>query len=81
MAIKEWLRLKDGAMVSLERALVAFDMFVLHGRKGDFNEVCVQDSVAYEGSFTHRKRYQLSSIGSRNKFAANLKTLKKDRHG
>lgn len=40
MAIKEWLGLKDGALVSLERALVAFDMFVLHGRKGDFDEVC-----------------------------------------
>ncbi len=43
MAIREWLKLKDGALVSLERALVAFDMFVLHGRKGDFNEVRVQD--------------------------------------
>ena len=39
MAIKEWVRIKDGEEVSLEKALTAFDMFVLHGRKGDFDEV------------------------------------------
>lgn len=46
MAIREWVRLKDGESVSLERALVAFDMFVLHGRKGDFDEVCSKDQKA-----------------------------------
>lgn len=39
MAIKEWVKLKDGGPVPLERALAAFDMFVLHGRKGDFDEI------------------------------------------
>ncbi len=46
MAIKEWVRLKDGESVSLERALVAFDMFVLHGRQGDFDEVCSEHEMA-----------------------------------
>ena len=40
MAIKEWIKLKEGQPVPLERAIAAFDMFVLHGRKGDFNDVC-----------------------------------------
>jgi len=39
MAIKEWADLADRAEVSLERALAAFDMFVLHDREGDFDEV------------------------------------------
>ncbi len=39
MAIKEWVKLNDGQATSLERALAAFDMFVLERRKGDFNEV------------------------------------------
>ena len=39
MAITEWMKLKNGEAVPLERALAAFDLFVLHGRKGDFNEV------------------------------------------
>ena len=43
MAIKEWVKLKDGQAVPLERALAAFDLFVLHGRKGDFDEVRSKD--------------------------------------
>ena len=39
MAVKEWVKLKNGQGTSLERALGAFDMFVLERRKGDFNEV------------------------------------------
>lgn len=39
MAIREWAKLKDGERVPLERVLIAFDMFVLHGRKGDLDEV------------------------------------------
>ncbi|KAL8705547.1 MAG: hypothetical protein Q9201_001364 [Fulgogasparrea decipioides] len=39
MAIEEWVKLRDGQSVSLERALAAFDQFVLHGREGDFDEV------------------------------------------
>ncbi len=46
MAIKEWVKLNDGQATSLERALAAFDMFVLERRKGDFNEVhlCMERS-------------------------------------
>ena len=39
MAIKEWVKLNNDQSTSLERALAAFDMFVLEKRKGDFNEV------------------------------------------
>ena len=39
MAINEWVKLNNGQGTSLERALAAFDMFVLERRKGDFNEV------------------------------------------
>ena len=39
MAINEWAKLRDGESVSLERALVAFDLFVLHDKEGDFDEV------------------------------------------
>ena len=43
MAIREWAKLKDGDVVPLERALAAFDMFVLHERDGGFDDVCTQD--------------------------------------
>lgn len=39
MAIEEWVKLKDGQSVPLERALAAFDMLVLHEREGDFDDV------------------------------------------
>ena len=41
MAVKEWLKLMDARSTSLERALAAYDMFVLHDRDGDFDDVCV----------------------------------------
>lgn len=43
MGIREWARLNDGDVVPLERALAAFDMFVLHERDGDFHDVCTQE--------------------------------------
>lgn len=39
MAVEEWAKLKDSDSVSLERALAAYDMFVLHDRDGDFDDV------------------------------------------
>ena len=60
MAIKEWVRLKDGETVPLERALAAFDMFVLHGRKGDFDEVYCSRYVPHIKSFADQNRYALS---------------------
>ncbi|KAA6409060.1 MAG: hypothetical protein FRX48_07404 [Lasallia pustulata] len=38
MAVEEWAKLKDSDSVSLERALAAYDMFVLHDRDGDFDD-------------------------------------------
>ncbi|KAL8785936.1 MAG: hypothetical protein Q9213_003085 [Squamulea squamosa] len=46
-AIEEWVKLGEGQPVSLERALAAFDQFVLHERKGDFEEISARlDNVA-----------------------------------
>jgi hypothetical protein len=39
MAVPEWDKLRDGEHVGLERALGAYDMFVLHDREGDFDDV------------------------------------------
>ena len=39
MAIREWAKLKEGQPIPLERALAAFDQFVLHDRVGDLGEV------------------------------------------
>lgn len=43
MAIKEWAKINNGGVVPLERALAAFDMFVLHDRDGDFQDVCTSE--------------------------------------
>lgn len=49
MAISEWAKLKDGDVVPLERALAAFDMFVLHERDGDFHDVATRlDRIAQQ---------------------------------
>ncbi|KAI9871733.1 MAG: hypothetical protein M1830_002521 [Pleopsidium flavum] len=39
LAIKEWSKFKVGESVTLERALAAYDMFVLHDREGDFSYI------------------------------------------
>ena len=39
MAIQEWAKLKDGVSVSLERALTAYNLLVLHDREEDFDDV------------------------------------------
>ena len=47
VALEEWVKLSKGEHVPLERALVAFDLFVLHGRKGDFAETSLMlDNIA-----------------------------------
>ncbi|KAI9707265.1 MAG: hypothetical protein M1836_000225 [Candelina mexicana] len=47
MATKEWSELRDGDPASLERALIALDMFTLHTRQGDFEETASHlDSLA-----------------------------------
>lgn len=40
IAVPEWVRLKNGEDVSLERALGAFDLFIPESGYGDLNEVC-----------------------------------------
>lgn len=39
MAVEEWMKLKDGSPVPLERALAAFDMFVLDNSEGGVDDV------------------------------------------
>lgn len=39
MALQEWVKLSKGEDVPLERALVGFDLFVLHSRTGDCDEI------------------------------------------
>ncbi|KZF26066.1 hemimethylated DNA binding domain-containing protein [Xylona heveae TC161] len=39
IAIQEWCKLKEGQHVTLDRALGAFDMFVLEDREGDLEDV------------------------------------------
>ncbi|MCJ1378071.1 hypothetical protein MMC17_001167 [Xylographa soralifera] len=46
-AIKEWSQLQNQEDISLERALGAYDMFVLHDREGDFDEISTRlDAIA-----------------------------------
>lgn len=47
MAIQEWVRLKDGQPVPLEKSLAAFDQFVLHDREGDLEEVSFGSNLLY----------------------------------
>ena len=44
-ALEEWWRLSKGDSVSLERALAAFDLFVLHDEYGDLQEVSLRRHV------------------------------------
>ncbi|KAL8895021.1 MAG: hypothetical protein Q9207_008328 [Kuettlingeria erythrocarpa] len=54
MAIQEWVKLKDGQPVPLERALAAFDQFVLHDQEGDLDEVSRRlDRLAQSISLEH----------------------------
>ena len=47
MAIKEWAKFSNGDSVPLERALAAFDMFVVHEGDGDFHDVCTLEIVFF----------------------------------
>jgi hypothetical protein len=51
IAVLEWNKLKNGEHVSLERALGAYDMFVLHDREGDFDDVRVDAFVSNRVNF------------------------------
>ena len=49
MAIREWMKLSKGEQIPLERALAGFDMFVLHDREGDLDEISSRlDAIANE---------------------------------
>lgn len=45
-ALAVWSKLARGEEVSLEAALGAYDMFVLHDNIGDFQEVCLSYHIA-----------------------------------
>ncbi|KAL9031095.1 MAG: hypothetical protein Q9196_000858 [Gyalolechia fulgens] len=54
MAIQEWVRLKDGQPVPIEKALAGFDQFVLHEREGDLEEIsALLDGVAQSIRLEH----------------------------
>lgn len=38
-ALKEWSKFQKGVPIPLERALAAYDMFILHDSEGDFEFV------------------------------------------
>ena len=38
--MQQWMDLRHGRYVPLERALAAFDMFTCQGGEMDFNKVC-----------------------------------------
>lgn len=60
MALQEWSRLAAGQCASIENALVAFDMFVLHDREGDFDDVSLMDRIC------HYLTYALDHLSTRS---------------
>ena len=62
MAAREWAKVEESGgqlLVPVERALTAFDMFVMHGRTGDFDEVSARldelaEQIRGSGSFADR---------------------------
>ena len=79
MAIREWAKLSNGDTVPLERALAAFDMFVVHERDGDFHDVCTQelDSAIIAKNY----RWLLVLTVLRDMSAVKSQTLWINRHG
>ena len=66
-AVQEWARLRDGQEVSLERALAAFDMFVLLDNEEDFDSVSAMPepmATTYSGYY----RFRLDSIALHTRF-------------
>ena len=78
MAIREWTKLKDGEEVPLERALAAFDMFVLHERDGDFHDVCSKKQNPEIAAENYRWPLVLTVL--RNNAAAKSQILWINRH-
>ena len=64
MAIKEWTKLNNGEIVPLERTLAAFDMFVLHERHGDFQDVCIKNLEPRIAANSHRLPLVLTILHS-----------------
>jgi len=76
MAIKEWADLADRADVSLERSLAAFDMFVLHDREGDFDEVFLCINLGMLSLSNYRFRSLATWMISHNGSTLNIRTLR-----
>ncbi|PGH16083.1 hypothetical protein AJ80_05298 [Polytolypa hystricis UAMH7299] len=74
MAIPEWYRLKSGDDVSLERALGAFDMFVLETGRGDFNDISnALDAIVAEILAQHPNALELAPRNRAVKIAEYLR--------
>ena len=71
-AVQEWAKLRNGEQVPLERALAAFDMFVLHERKGDFNEVCIDFWMLSSSRVADENRLRLLLTELQNKCGAKI---------
>lgn len=67
VALQEWVKVRDGQEVPLERALAAFDLFVIQDYEEGFESVC---SLSMLGCiYTHHQRSPPGSIVSHNKSA------------
>lgn len=78
MAIREWVKLYNGDVVPLERALAAFDMFVLHERGGDFHDVCTQEPECAIAAKNYRSLLGLTILHSKS--AATIQNLWTNRY-
>lgn len=75
MAIQEWVKVMAGFEVPLERALGAFDMFVLRERDLDFDNVHWVKSNNRGGNVLMRHRYPLNSTILRDRFQSRFQTF------
>ena len=70
MAIQQWMQLSKGEHVPLEKALASFDMFILHNKRGDLDEISSKlDAIAddfrreFEEHATMNTRRKAVAIG------------------
>ena len=61
-ALAQWAKLGKGGDIPLERALGAFDLFVLHDQHGDLLEVCCKRPIEHVRSLHGvSNRFQICS--------------------
>lgn len=74
-ALTEWQAMLKGKVVPLERALGAFDMFVLHENRGDFHEVRNLPSISRDFANRMWHRLQTYSMILKNNSKHNIPNL------